>query len=119
MTHLHITTWVLAFILLVIATMFYKQQKTKPAKILHMILRVDLILILLTGVHLFMVYESHSATLAIKGLVGIWALAALEMVAVRTSKGRPAGGWIVQLVIVSAIAIYLGFFQLPLGIYIN
>src|SRR5690625_1336901 len=98
MTHMHITTWVLAFILLIIATMFYRQQKVKPAKIVHMILRVDLLLILLTGVHLFMVYDSYPVTLFIKAIVGLWALVAMEMVVVGISKGRAVGSWVLQLV---------------------
>lgn len=119
MTHLHITTWVVAFILLIIATMFYKQQKTKPAKILHMILRVVLLLILLTGAHLFMIYDNYPVALIIKAIVGIWALVAIEMVVVGISKGRAVSSWLLQLVIVSLVAIYLGFFRLPLGIFIN
>lgn len=119
MIHLHITSWVLAFVLLIIVTMFYKQQKMKPAKILHMILRLDYLLILFSGGHLFSTYDSYSLALIVKLIVGIWAIVAMEMVSVGTSKGRSVMSWVVQLVIVSLIAIYLGFFQLPLGIYIN
>jgi len=119
MTHLHITSWVLAFILLMIVTMFYKQQKNKPAKILHMILRLDYLLILFSGGHLFAAYPDYSAILFIKIIVGIWAIAAMEMVSVGMSKNRQVRGWVIQLVVVSLVAIYLGFFQLPMGIYIG
>lgn len=119
MTHLHITSWVLAFILLIIVTMLYKQQKNKPAKILHMILRLDYLLILFSGGHLLGLYGSYPATLIIKIIVGIWAIVAMEMVSVGMSKERRVSGWVMQLIFVSLIAIYLGFFQLPYGIYFN
>ena len=41
MTHLHITSWVLGFILFIVAMMLYKQNNEKPAKIFHMSLRLD------------------------------------------------------------------------------
>ncbi|HLR74617.1 MAG TPA: YisL family protein [Virgibacillus sp.] len=116
MAHLHITSWVLAFILLIVVTMFYKQGKTKPGKILHMILRLDYLLILYSGGSLFGLYDSMSLALIIKVIAGIWAIVAMEMVSVRTSKNRPINSWGIQLVIVALIAIGLGFFHLPFGI---
>lgn len=116
MAHLHITAWVVAFILLFVVTSFYKQGKAKPGKILHMILRLIYLVILYSGGSLFASYSNYSVELFIKVIAGIWAIVAIELITVRTNKGEPTGAWWTQFVIMAAIAIILGFTRLPLGI---
>src|SRR5690625_5910848 len=120
MIHLFIIYWVLAFILLIIVTMFYKQRKEKPGKILHMILRLDYLVILYSGGSLLGEYFSatigHTGELIVKVIAGLWAIVAMEMVSVRIQKNRPIKTWGVQLVIVALITIMLEFAALPLGV---
>ncbi len=116
MAHLHITGWVIAFILLFVVTSFYKQGKAKPGKILHMVLRLDYLIILFTGISLFLQYSNISGELIIKVLAGLWAIASIEMISVKTNKDKPTKAWWIQFVIAAVIAIALGFGRLPLGI---
>ncbi len=116
MVHLHITAWVIAFILLFVVSSFYKQGKAKPGKILHMILRLDYLLILYSGGDLFASYANYTGELFIKVIAGIWTIVAIEMITVRTNKGKPTKSWWIQFVIAALIAIILGFVRLPLGI---
>ncbi|WP_163537101.1 YisL family protein [Gracilibacillus sp. YIM 98692] len=117
MTHLHITAWVLGLILLLISFIFYKQGH-KAGKILHMILRLDYLLILYSGGDLFAEYASGGfpflGELIVKGLAGLWVIAGMELVLVKTSKGKPAKGVWAQLIIALIIALVLGFFRLPM-----
>lgn len=119
MAHMHITSWALAIILLILVVVFYKQG-SKVGKILHMVLRLDYLFILYTGGSLMADYFSatigHTGELVIKIIAGLWAIVAMEMVAVRTSKKRPTKGVWIQLIIAVAIAIVLGFTRLPLGV---
>lgn len=115
---MHITAWVLAFILLFIVATFYKQGKMKPGKILHMILRLVYLLILLTGVLLFLEYSNWSGELIVKVIAGIWAIAAMEMITVKASKEKSTKSAWIQFVIVAFIAIILGFGRLSLGIHL-
>jgi len=120
MTHMHITSWVLGLILLIIALVMYKQDKAKPAKIIHMILRLDYLFILITGGILvwdyIAGYEMPILAEAItKGVAGIWLIAAMEMILVKTSKGKSAKSPWIQLVIALIIVLVLGFFRLPMG----
>lgn len=96
--------------------MLYKQDKMKLGKILHMILRLDYLVILYSGGSLFGDYSSISGELIVKVIAGIWAIVAMEMVTVRMSKNRSINSWGIQLVVVALIAIGLGFGRLPLGI---
>jgi len=115
MAHLHITAWVLAFILLFIVSSMYKSGG-KAAKPLHMILRLDYLIILYSGGSLFASYSNISGELIIKIIAGIWAIVAMEMITVRTNKGKATKSWWIQFAIAAIIAILLGFTRLPMGI---
>ncbi|MUV36554.1 UPF0344 protein [Lentibacillus sp. JNUCC-1] len=116
-THLHVTSWVLALILLAVVVMLHKQGKAKAGKIVHMILRLDYLLILYSGGDLFANYMGDDLLMLaiVKLLAGIWAIAAIEMIGVKTAKDKPAGSWWVQLVLAFIITLVLGFGFLPLG----
>jgi hypothetical protein len=119
LTHLHITSWILALILFFLVLSFYKQGKEKPGKILHMILRLDYLLILYSGGDLISNYFNGSALLSealIKALAGVWVIAAVEMITSKTAKDKPTKGAWIQLIIAFIITLALGFGRLPLGI---
>jgi hypothetical protein len=119
MAHMHITSWVIAIILLILVVVFYKQG-SKVGKILHMVLRLDYLFILYTGGSLLADYFSttigHTGELVIKIIAGLWTIVAMEMVAVGTSKQRSTKGAWIQFIIAAIIAIILGFTRLPLGV---
>ncbi|GAB3060304.1 YisL family protein [Virgibacillus ainsalahensis] len=121
MTHMHITSWVLLLILFIVSLMMYNQGKGKPAKIVHMILRLDYLFILYTGGALLADYLANSgmpilAEAITKGLAGIWLIVATEMILVRTNKGKSTKGLWVQFVIALLLTLILGLWRLPLGI---
>lgn len=113
---MHITAWALGIILTVIVATMYGSGKMKPGKILHMILRLVYLLIIGSGIGLFMDYTNYPTSLFIKLIAGLWAVVAMEMITVGGSKKKAVGMWWVQLIIAIAIAIYLGFGVLPMGI---
>lgn len=115
MIHLHITGWVVAFILLFITVPMYKSGN-RSGKITHMILRLFYLIILFSGVMLFTQYANISGELILKVIAGLWAIVAMEFITVRTSKGKPTGGAWAQFIITVIIAIVLGFGRLPLGV---
>lgn len=121
MAHLHITSWALALILIVLVTLFYKQNKDRLGKIFHMILRVDYLLIIFSGAMLLKDYfvlsiDYNMIELVIKILAGVWVIISLEMISIKTSQKLTTTSWWIQLVIGALIAIGLGFARLPLGI---
>ncbi|MCT2535613.1 YisL family protein [Aquibacillus koreensis] len=121
MAHLHITAWVLALILFFVARAFYKKE-SKAGKILHMILRLDYLLILYSGGSLSTDYFAESymlGELIVKMLAGIWVIASLEMILVKTAKNKPTKSFWIQLAISLVIVLVLGFGRLPMGILPN
>ncbi|MDY0407859.1 DUF1516 family protein [Paracerasibacillus soli] len=98
-THFHITAWVLAVILLIVVVVLHKQGKAKGAKITHMILRLAYLLILISGgilLYKYFTIEGMKASLrgevVVKAIAGIWVIYAMEMIGVKTAKGKPTKG---------------------------
>lgn len=112
-THLHIFTWVVGVILFIVAAVMPKASKGR--KITHMIARLFYVLILLSGIFLFIAHSSlDSALYGVKFLAGLIVIGAMEMILVRSGKGKNVSVlWIVFFIIL-LITLYLGFY-LPMG----
>ncbi len=118
---MHITSWVLGFILFAVAIVLLNQGKEKPAKIVQMILRLDYLFVLYTGGALLALYFQNIqmplfAEAITKGLAGLWLIAAMELILVKKAKGKPANSWWIQFVIALILVIVLGFVRLPYGV---
>lgn len=114
MTHAHITTWVVAIVLFFVVLSLQKSGKAKGAKIVHMVLRLFYLLIILTGVLMLFSISSIDMMYVLKSLVGIWVIAMLEMILVRTKKEKKTTVLWAQFVVALILVLYLGF-SLPLG----
>ncbi|MGE7982877.1 YisL family protein [Solibacillus sp. NPDC093137] len=114
-THMHITTWVIALILFFIAALSSKKMKA-----VHMILRVMYILVIVTGLSLFLEWRDKitesGMNYDMKVLFGILVIGFMEMVLVRKNKGKSVNMFWVLFGIVLLITLYLG---LSMGIGVN
>ncbi|GGG13529.1 UPF0344 protein YisL [Lysinibacillus alkalisoli] len=110
-THLHITTWVVAIVLFFIAAL-----SAKPNKGLHMALRLFYILIIISGVALFMKHQTIDPMLyGMKLLFGIVTVGMMEMVLVKKAKGKPNNIFWILFAVALFLTLFLGF-KLPMGI---
>ncbi|MER2027807.1 MAG: YisL family protein [Solibacillus sp.] len=114
-THMHITTWVIALILFFIAALSGKKMKA-----VHMILRLMYILVIVTGLSLFLEWRDKitesGMNYDMKVLFGILVIGFMEMVLVRKNKGKSVNMFWVLFGIVLLITLYLG---LSMGIGVN
>lgn len=110
-THLHITTWVLALILFFVAL-----AVTNP-KVVQMILRLDYLLILLTGIALFMKGMDYGQGMlyGLKFIAGLLVIGMMEMTLAKKKKEKPYTTFLVLVFVFFFIALFLGF-KLPMGI---
>ncbi len=91
---------------------------SKGRKITKMILRVFYILIIISGLALFLRWMSNdSALYGVKFLFGILTIGMMEMVFARQNKQKPAQiAWIL-FVVSLLITMFLGF-KLPVGLHL-
>ena len=103
-THIHITTWAVALILFFIAAL-----SSKKLTAVQMILRVDYILIIITGVALYMEYSSaYGMTYHSKALFGILVIGFMEMILGRKNKGKSLNIFWILFAVVLLVTLYLG-----------
>lgn len=113
-THLHITTWVVAVVLFLIAA--FMQRDSKGRKILHMVLRLFYILIIITGLTLFIEWSSSDPMVyGIKFLLGILTIGMMEMVLVRSKKQKPVTMFWALFALFLFATMFVGF-MLPVGL---
>lgn len=113
MTHMHITTWVLAVILVIVATVLLKKGNEKGYKITHMILRIDYLLMIATGADL-MFRGNVIGEYYVKALLGIVVIGLAEMMLGKMSKKANVKGIGTAFVITLLLVIAFGFY-LPQG----
>lgn len=112
-THLHITTWVVAVVLFLIAA--FMQRDSKGRKILHMVLRLFYVLIIITGLTLFIEWSSSDPMLyGIKFLLGVLTIGMMEMVLVRSKKQKPVTMFWALFAVFLFATMFIGF-MLPVG----
>lgn len=111
-TDLHITTWVVALIL------FFVALAMANPKVVHMILRLDYLLIIVTGIALFMkgMDFGEGMLYGLKFLAGILVIGMMEMTLVKKKKGKPYTTFLALVFVFFFIALFLGF-KLPMGIH--
>ncbi len=109
-THLHITTWVVGLIL------FFIALAIKNPKVVHMILRVDYLLIIATGVALFIKGMDYGEGMlyGFKFIAGLLVIGMMEMALVKKGKGKPFTTFLVLVFVFFFITAFLGF-KLPMG----
>ena len=112
-THLHITTWVVGIVLFLVAA--FMNRESKGRKIVHMILRLFYILILITGLALFIEWSSSDAMqYGMKFLFGLLTIGMMEMVLVRSKKQKPVTLFWVLFAVFLFVTMFFGF-KLPVG----
>ncbi|AVK82849.1 YisL family protein [Lysinibacillus sp. NPDC047702] len=110
-TDLHITTWVVAIVIFLIASFMGNKSKG-----LHMTLRLFYILIIITGLILFNEGRSFGMGMlyGFKFLGGILVIGMMEMVLVRQKKNKSTVMFWILFAIFLFITLFLGF-KLPMG----
>ena len=112
-THLHITTWVIALVLFLVAA--FMDRNSKGRKITHMVLRLFYILVLITGLTLFIAHSSADAMqYGLKFLFGLLTIGMMEMVLVRSKKQKPTTLFWILFAVFLLVTMFFGF-KLPIG----
>lgn len=113
-THFHILTWVVGIVLFLAAAFMAKGSKGQT--IVHMTARLFYVLILISGLFLFMKHSSYNPMLyGIKFLAGFVTIGMMEMVLVRSNKNKNVSVLWILFFVFLFVTLFLGF-KLPVGI---
>lgn len=114
-THFHLFSWIVGVLLFLVAAVM--ANGTKGQKITHMIARLFYVLILLSGILLFMkgMDYGQGALYGIKFLFGFLTVGLMEMVLVRSNKGKNVSTLWILFFVALFVTMFLGF-KLPMGI---
>lgn len=125
MLHLHLTAIIVGVILFIAVYGMYKKNNTaenKPALIMHMVLRVFYLLVLFSGI---MVYVGNMEGISnagshmqygIKALLGILSIGLMEIAIVRLKKNSAKANVLMVICIIAIIATVIMGSVLPLGV---
>jgi hypothetical protein len=116
MIHGHVTAWVLALILFLVAISLHKSGKAKGFKIVHMILRVLYLVIIATGVGLLFSVYKIDVWYILKAVVGLWLIVLFEMILTRVANNRRTSTFWIQFVVAFLLVLFLGI-KLPMSIF--
>lgn len=112
-THMHITSWAVALILFFVT--YAMQKGSKGRKITHMILRLFYILVILTGLFLFLGNHGiNDMMYGVKLVLGIVTVGLMEMTLVKSNKGQKATVFLAATIVVFILTFLVGSY-LPLG----
>ena len=112
-THLHITTWVIAILLFLAAA--FMNPASKGRKIVQMVLRLFYVLVIITGLALFIAHSSFDAMqYGMKFLFGLLTIGMMEMVLVRGKKQKSVTLFWILLAVFLLASLFYGF-KLPIG----
>ncbi|WP_031547342.1 MULTISPECIES: YisL family protein [Salinicoccus] len=117
MIHLHLTSLVLAIILFIITynSIDRPDGESKYSKALHMVLRLIYLIILFTGLMLFLDFSSGDQMMyGLKFLAGLITIGLMEMALIKQRKKGTGRNLVIALVIFLVVTIALGIY-LPAG----
>ncbi|MDT9755381.1 YisL family protein [Heyndrickxia coagulans] len=114
-TDAHVTTWVIAILLFILALFLHRAGREKAFKTVQMVLRLFYILVIVTGALLFFHNQRLDPALyGLKLLGGILVIGMMEMITLRLAKRKRTGMLWVLLIIFFSAVLYLGL-RLPMG----
>lgn len=105
----HVGGWEVAFVLLIVGYILYRAGKAKVAKILHMLLRLMVVIILVTGAWLLFQFHTSDAYYYVKGLLAIVVFGLMEMSLGRARKQENSIGFFIGTLVVMVLVILLGY----------
>lgn len=105
----HVGGWEAAFVLLIIGYILYRAGKTKVAKVLHMLLRLMMVIILVTGAWMLFQFHTTGVYYYVKGVLAIVSFGLIEMCMGRARRQDGSLGFFIGALVVMVVVIMLGY----------
>lgn len=107
-SHSHASAWFITLLLFAVGNIFLRKGNGKALKITHMILRLFFVIMVITGIGMIVGFQ-FPAIYILKGLLAIILIGLMEMILVRTGKGKNTKPLWLSFVCVLPIVLLIGF----------
>jgi uncharacterized membrane protein SirB2 len=105
----HVGGWEVAFVLLIIGYILYRAGKERVAKILHMILRLMIVIIAVSGIWMLFAFRAGDWLYYVKGLLALIVFGLMEMSLGRARRNEASIGFFVGALALMVIVILIGY----------
>lgn len=105
----HVGSWEVAFVLLIVGYILLRVGKAKAGKIVHMLLRLMMVIILVSGAWLLFQYRAGDIYYYVKGLAAIITFGLMEMSLGRAARKQASIGFFIGALVVMVLVILLGY----------
>ena len=105
----HVGGWEVALVLLIIGYILYRAGKERVARILHMILRLMIIIIAVSGIWMLFAYHAGDVLYYVKGILAILAFGLMEMSLGRARRNEASIGFFVGALMLLVVVILIGY----------
>ncbi|MGG1658515.1 YisL family protein [Brevibacillus sp. NRS-1366] len=105
----HIGGWEVAFVLLIVGYILYRLGKAKAGKIVHMLLRLMIVIILVSGLWMLFQYHASDFYFYVKGILAIITFGLMEMSLGRARRQDASLGFFIGALVVMVLVIMLGY----------
>jgi hypothetical protein len=106
--HSHAGSWFLTILFFLLSYFFMSKGKLTVSKVIHMILRLFSLIMIATGVGM-LIGLHFPLTYVVKGLLALILIGLMEMILVRSRKGKAVKPLWITFVIVLILVLLLGF----------
>ncbi|ASJ55353.1 YisL family protein [Brevibacillus formosus] len=105
----HVGSWEVAFVLLIVAYILYRVGKAKAGKIVHMLLRLMMVIILVSGAWMLFVGHATDFYYYVKGIIAVIAFGLMEMSLGKAKRQEGSIGFFIGCIVVLVLVILLGY----------
>ncbi|USG66951.1 DUF1516 family protein [Brevibacillus ruminantium] len=105
----HVGAWEVAFLLLIVSYILYRVGKERIAKILHMILRLMIVIIVVSGIWMLFAFRSGDVLYYIKGVLGLLTFGLMEMALGRARRNEASTGFFIGALVLLVVVILTGY----------
>jgi NADH:ubiquinone oxidoreductase subunit 6 (subunit J) len=105
----HVGGWETAFVLLIVGYILYRSGREKAGKIVHMLLRLMIVIIVVSGAWMLFQFRAGEVLYYVKGVLGLFVFGLMEMALGRARRQEASTGFFVGALALMVVVILIGY----------
>jgi uncharacterized membrane protein SirB2 len=105
----HVGGWETAFVLLIVGYILYRAGREKAGKIVHMLLRLMIVIIVVSGAWMLFQFHAGDVLYYVKGVLGLFVFGLMEMALGRARRQEASIGFFIGALALMVVVILIGY----------